>query len=757
MNDDFLSGLTERQRAAASHWEGPMLVLAGPGSGKTRVITHRIAHLISRGVSPRAILALTFTNKAAEEMRTRLLAMKIPGGATLCTFHSLCARLLREHADRAGLPEAFSIYDQSDQKAVINEILKERNLDPKEYAPARVLRRIGLKKNLGLETDKPSARPFFEDSGDPLLDEIAEAYAKRLAAAGALDFDDLLTKTAGLLKNDAELRETLGRRYGFILVDEYQDTNACQYRIARALAQAHGNLFVTGDPDQSIYGWRGADIENILAFEKDYPGAPVVRLEENFRSTPQVLSLADDLIRKNARRKEKRLIPRKPGGSLPRLYHFADEREEARGVAAWARWMREDHGIEYGRMAVFYRTNAMSRLVEEALIQAGIPYQIVKGLEFFKRREIKDMLAYLRLLINPADEVSLLRVVNRPARGIGETTIRKTALQARSAGRDIWSVLKTPAEVPDISAAAVPRIGQFVGLIEDLRSGTGGPVAGIIKDVYSRSGLRKALEDEEDADAAENIEELIHSALQFDQGEQAASGLAGYLQQTSLISDADAYREGSGAVSLMTLHTAKGLEFAAVMIVGVEEGIIPHCRSFEGGRDVEEERRLLFVGITRAEKHLALSCAQTRTMHGQTRPAALSPFLKGLDGIEMIFAPFLTNGFGGSAMSKRAAGGSASLPARERTAGAGSVDLPDQGRDRPGVFNKHAFARAAEPAAENGSGFREGQRVRHPALGTGRIEKLIPGGEKGRAVVQFDTGARLTMDLGIAKLEPSAI
>jgi len=752
VSDDFLSGLTERQRAAASHGEGPMLVLAGPGSGKTRVITHRIAHLVSRGVSPRAILALTFTNKAAEEMRTRLLAMKIPGGTTLCTFHSLCARLLREHADRAGLPEAFSIYDQSDQKAVIADILKERNLDPKEYAPARVLRRIGLKKNLGLETGKPSTRPFFEDA-DPLLDEIAEAYAKRLAAAGALDFDDLLVRTAQLLKDDAELRETLGRRYRFILVDEYQDTNQCQYRIARALARAHGNLFVTGDPDQSIYGWRGADIENILAFEKDYPGAPVVRLEENFRSTPQVLSLADDLIRKNARRKEKRLIARKPGGSLPRLYHFADEREEARGVAAWARGMRDDQGIEYGRMAVFYRTNAMSRLVEEALIQAGIPYQIVKGLEFFKRREIKDMLAYLRLLINPADEVSLLRVINRPARGIGETTIRKIALQARAAGRDLWSILKTPAEVPDISTAAVPRIGQFIGLIDGLRSGIERPVAEIIKDVYCRSGLQKILEEEEDADAAENVEELIHSALQFDQGEQASSGLAGYLQQTSLISDADAYREGSGAVSLMTLHTAKGLEFAAVMIVGVEEGIIPHCRSFEGGRDVEEERRLLFVGITRAEKHLALSCAQTRTMHGQTRPAALSPFLRGLDGLETVFAPFMTNGFGGSGSARR----TVFTPerGRERTAAA-PAEAPGRKFVSSGGYAKIIPARPGGAETGNASGFREGQRVRHPALGAGRIEKLVPGGEKGRAVVQFDAGARLTMDLAIARLEPSS-
>ncbi len=719
MEPDVLSGLTERQKTAASHETGPMLVLAGPGSGKTRVITHRIARLISRGTAPASVLALTFTNKAAEEMRTRLEAMKIPRGTILCTFHSLCARLLREFAGRAGLPEGFSIYDQADQKTVLNEVLKGRDIDPKEYPPVRILRQIGFLKNLMLGPDKVPA-DFAPGLPPGLFAEVYAAYEKRLAAAGALDFDDLLTRTARLLRDDPELRERLGRRYRFILVDEYQDTNQCQYRIARALARGHDNLFVTGDPDQSIYGWRGADIGIILAFEKDFPGAPVVRLEENFRSTPQVLSLADDLIRSNVRRKEKRLIPRKPGGSLPRLYRFADEYEEARGVAAWVRWMHEGRGLDCGRIAVFYRVNAMSRLVEEELIKACIPYQIVKGVEFFERREVKDMMAYLRLLVNPADDVSLARIVNRPARGIGDTTVRRLIARGRAAGRDLWSVLRNPADAPGIPQAAVPRIGEFVRMIEELRARPDRPVAEIMRAVYERTGLLKAQEAEDDTDAAENIQELVHSAVDFDRSEAAAGGLTGYLQQAALISDADGYRDGSGAVSLMTLHTAKGLEFAAVMIIGVENGILPHFKSGESGRDVEEERRLLFVGITRAESYLALSHAQSRTGWSGPRQAYPSPFLSGLDGLETVIAPFLTNGFSDGKKTE-------------------TGPHPEISSGRPG---------------EGAAPFRPGQRVRHPAIGPGRIEKIIAEGPAGRAVVCFDSGARLTMDLGVAKLEP---
>jgi DNA helicase II / ATP-dependent DNA helicase PcrA len=725
MSDDRLSGLTERQRQAVIHRDGPLLVLAGPGSGKTRVITHRIARLIDEGIDPRRILALTFTNKAAEEMRTRLGKMTVPVGSLICTFHSLCVRLLREFAGPAGLPPGFSIYDQSDQKALLADVFKDLRLDPKDFQPARILRQVGVLKNHLLASADASAQGLV-DLPAALLDEISTAYQKRLDAAGALDFDDLLVKTARLLETNEELRERLSRRYRYLLVDEYQDTNTCQYRIARALTRGHDNLFVTGDPDQSIYGWRGADIRNILAFERDFPNAPVVRLEENFRSSPEVLRLADELIKANTQRKEKRLIARQPSGARPRLYRYSDENEEARGAAAWARSMHEENGLDYRRVAVFYRTNAMSRVVEEALIQAAVPYQIVKGVEFFHRREIKDVLAYLRLLLNPADEVSLWRVINRPARGIGETSVQKISAQARTAGMDAWSVLADPAAVPGLTTAAAARIGTFTTLIDGLRLTLERPVAEIIRDVYLRSGLKAHFLDEKDTDAAENVEELVQSARRFDEDAavSGAGGLAEYLQQTALISDVDAYDEASGSVSLMTLHSAKGLEFAAVLIVGLEDGIIPHSRSAESGREMEEERRLLFVGMTRAERFLGLSHALSRATYGGPRAAALSPFLKNLGGMDLVLAPFLHQSFD---------------PGRSRSGGASDSVVMD--------------APYADPnAVTASSGFRVGQRVRHPALGAGRIESFAPGGV--RAVVQFDKGARLIMAPAAAKLEP---
>ena len=725
MPENLLSGLTERQREAVLHGAGPMLVLAGPGSGKTRVITHRVARLIQRGIDPRRILALTFTNKAAEEMRSRLRAMNVPAGSLICTFHSLCVRLLREFADRAGLPAAFSIYDQSDQKTILADVFKAQNVDPKDFPPARVLRQIGVLKN-HLLTPVDAAAEGRVDLPAGLLTDLYAGYQNRLAAAGALDFDDLLMKTAALLEKDAELTERLSRRYAYLLVDEYQDTNTCQYRIARALSRGHDNLFVTGDPDQSIYGWRGADIGNILAFERDFPGAPVVRLEENFRSSPQVLKLADELIQANAQRKAKRLIARRPDGARPRLYRYSDEGEEARGAAAWVRAMHEENGLEYRRIAVFYRTNAMSRAVEEALVQAAIPYQIVKGVEFFHRREIKDVLAYLRLLINPADEVSLLRVINRPARGLGDTTVQKITAQARSVGKDIGSVLLDAATVPGLTSSAAARIGVFAALLGEMRRKLDRPVAEIVRDVYVRSGLRTLFVDEKDMDAAENVEELVRSALRFDEDAEASgsNGLSDYLLQTALISDVDSFDETSGAVSLMTLHSAKGLEFAAVLIIGLEDGIIPHIRSRESGRDMEEERRLLFVGMTRAERFLALSQALSRASYYGARAATPSPFLKNLTGLDLVLAPFMHQSF-------------------------------DSGRSRSSGVSE-SYPESASPdfsgVPAEGSGFRAGQRVRHPALGPGRIESILVGGA--RAVVQFDKGARLIMGLAAAKLEP---
>jgi DNA helicase-2/ATP-dependent DNA helicase PcrA len=744
-----LSGLTDAQKQAVVHVDGPMLVLAGPGSGKTRVITRRIAHLVSLGIPPRRILALTFTNKAAEEMRHRLRSMEIPDGTLLCTFHALCLRLLREFAGRAGLPPAFSIWDQADQKSVVRALLSEFGLDPQRTAPGAALRWIGTIKNAAVPPREIPA-PFGRDISPETADLFFTAYNRRLAAAGALDFDDLLARTARLLTEDVDLRDRLNRRWTHVLVDEYQDTNTCQYRIARELVRAHDNLFVTGDPDQSIYAWRGADVGNILAFERDFPKARLVRLEENFRSSPQVLELADTVIKANIRRKEKRLIPRRPDGPPPRLARYVDEHDEARGTADWLRARRDEDGIEYGRMAVFYRTNAMSRVLEEALVRAGIPYRIVKGLEFFDRREVKDVLAYLRLTVNPADELSLVRIINRPARGIGETTVERLVREARASDRTVWDVVRSAGAVAGLPPAAVPRLGRFVELIESFRPLLDRTTAEFIRTVYVGSGLKSSHEAEKDTDAAENVEELIHSAVDFDVERSEPGGLDEYLQKIALVSDADTYDGESGAVSLMTLHSAKGLEFPAVAIVGVEDGIIPHARSLEDGRDLEEERRLLFVGITRSERSLVLSHTSVRTIFGTAKPMRLSPFLRNVTGLETVSTV-------PESFSFDADEGRTSSSFRKHRDSPNSFDRSPASPPPWAPINE-AARKAAEAAAAGPYSadipYRLNQKVRHPAVGTGQIVGFAGEGENIRIIIQFDSGPRVALGLKAARLEP---
>jgi len=731
--EEILADLTNAQRTAVTHLDGPMLVVAGPGSGKTRVITRRVAWLVSRGVHPRGILGLTFTNKAAEEMRSRLDGMGVAAGATLSTFHSLCARLLREFAGRAGLRASFTIYDETDRKAALREACRESGLDFQLFPPARVLRRISRFKNQLQTPDNISDQGF--DHLSKVIKEYYQAYQKQLDRSAALDFDDLLMRMALLLEKDPDLASDLSRRYRYILVDEYQDTNPCQYRIAQKLAEQHGNYFVTGDPDQSIYGWRGADISNILAFEKDWPQAKVVRLENNFRSTPQVLNLADSLIRANTQRKAKRLIAQKDGGESPRLYEYRDETAEARGAVDWILELRAKPGLNYRDIALFYRTNAMSRVLEEALYAAGTPYQIVRGVEFYRRREIKDVLAYLRLLVNPLDRVALLRIINRPARGIGAATVQAVGRHAESAGVDMWTVLADSEQIMCVGSAAQKRIQAFVELIEELRTLMSRPVADILRAIFAQSGLKDALEKEKNEDALGNVQELYGSAARFD--EEESSGPEEYLRQLSLLSDPDCFDREAGAVSLMTLHAAKGLEFPAVLIVGVEDGIIPHERSRASAAGVEEERRLLFVGITRAERFLALSLSRSRTVNGSARENRRSPFLADLEGLEAVRP--------GSAAwePQREIKASRHYPSGKRPAS------PSPGPVRS-ILPPHS-----KTEKENSHPFGKGKRVHHPTLGLGRVEKLFTLQEKERVIVQFEGGPRLNMDIELSKLKPS--
>ena len=731
--EEILSDLTEAQRDAVTHLDGPMLVVAGPGSGKTRVITRRVAWLVNRGVPPGGILGLTFTNKAAEEMRTRLAGMGVAPGATLSTFHSLCARLLREFAGQAGFKASFTIYDEADRKAALRDACKESGLDFQLFPPARVLRRISRFKNQLQTPDNISDQGF--DPLSKIIKDYYQAYQKQLEQNAALDFDDLLMRMALLLEKNADLAAKLSLRYVYILVDEYQDTNPCQYRIAQKLAEKHGNFFVTGDPVQSIYGCRGADISNILAFEKDWPQAKVVRLENNFRSTPQVLDLADSLIKANTQRKAKRLIAQKEGGESPRLYEYWDETGEARGAVDWLLELKAKHGLEYRDIALFYRTNAMSRVLEEAMYAAAIPYQIVRGVEFYRRREIKDVLAYLRILVNPLDRVALLRIINRPARGIGAASLQSVSRHAESAGVDMWTVLAGPEEITCVGTAAQKRIKAFVKQIGELRTLMSKPVADILRAIFVESGLKEALEKENNEDALDNVHELFGSAARFD--EEDSKGPEEYLRQLSLLSDPDCFDREAGAVSLMTLHAAKGLEFPAVLIVGVEDGIIPHERSRASAEGLEEERRLLFVGITRAERFLALSLSFRRTVNGTARDNSPSLFLADLEGLEVV-PPYAA-----AVRPRRVTKASVYSPPDKKPA----HPSPDPVRTIPQPHSK--------PEKEDSRPFGKGKRVHHPTLGPGRVEKFFTLQEKERVIVQFDGGPRLNMDIELSNLEPA--
>jgi len=695
-----------------------MLVLAGPGSGKTRVIVQRVAYLISQSIRPYNILAITFTNKAAEEMRNRLTALNIHRGTTMCTFHSLAARLLREFSAEVNLPHNFSIYDDADQKVAMRDALKACELDAQNYPPARMLNVVSKYKNDLMTPDQVTQKGEY-DFRAKVMANIYKAYQQQLTDNAALDFDDLLMRLAFLLRDKPKLRNLLNNRYKYVLVDEYQDTNHCQYQIARGLSLSHDNLFVTGDPDQSIYGWRGADIGNILAFEQDYPNAKVVRLEENFRSTPQVLELADELIRTNIQRKEKNLFTSNPPGITPNLVEYYNEYEEADGLAQWIRQLRREK-FDYRQIAVFYRVNSMSRVLEESLRREHIPYQIVRGIEFFKRREIKDMIAYLRLLINPSDQVSLKRIINRPARGIGNTTIDRLLAHCQSTGKDIWHVINTVDQVQTINTAAKARVRKFVDLIVNIQKQLDRPVAEIMRLVYEQSTLKNALAAERTEDPADNVGELINSAVRFD-SENENPTLAEYLHLIALVSDSDAYDQQAGAVSLMTLHAAKGLEFPAVSIIGVEQGLIPHSRSVGNTDAMEEERRLLFVGITRAKQTVKLSFARNRTIQGVSLASIRSEFLRNISSssLEYIAAE-------GQDMSEQKS----------------TVDHEDYADDDP------------YQDAGQSQYFRRGQLVRHPSLGICKIVKAIPLKDNSKVIVQFKSGARKTLILKYAHLEP---
>jgi DNA helicase-2/ATP-dependent DNA helicase PcrA len=642
MDDDALfSDLTEAQAQAVAHTDGPILVLAGPGSGKTRVITRRAVNLARTVARPDQVLAITFTNKAAGEMRERILSLGVGRGPYgpmwVCTFHSLCARLLREYGYELGLKPNFSIFDDSDQRSLLKEAIAACGLHSDNWSPRMAQDAISQAKNK-LQTPGD----FANGATDFTTRTLARIYAKYqelLLAQNAADFDDLLMYMAQVLQNVERVRTELSDRFRYLLIDEYQDTNRAQYVIARMLAQ-HQNICATGDPDQSIYAWRGADIQNILDFEKDFPSANVVRLEENFRSTGLILSGASMLIHNNHRRKAKALWSAFDAGEAIRVWTCEDERDESARIASDIR-SHLDAGGRGDDVAVFYRINALTRALEDELRRLAIPYKIIRGVEFYNRKEIKDVLSYLRVIVNPSDETALLRAIATPPRGIGKTTIERLRAEAIQRGLTLFETLRHAAT--DAGSGLSKKLGPFAALLDELAALSRFPVAPVVEAVLTKSGIERVLEQSHDVDTdpLENVRELVTAARQYDQ-DNPDGGLSQWLQQISLTSDADALENAGGAVLLMTLHTAKGLEFPHVYMVGLEEGLLPHRRAldFANPNDLEEERRLCFVGMTRAERRLTLTHARYRMVRGVTERTLPSCFLKELPRDEVLHEVF---------------------------------------------------------------------------------------------------------------------
>ncbi len=630
LGTDILSDLNEPQRQAVMHVDGPLLVLAGAGSGKTRVITRRVAYLISQGVAPWQVLAITFTNKAAHEMADRIVDLGVPHGVVACTFHSLCARLLREFAAEASLSPNYSIYDQADQRRLAKQAI-EQNLLTGSIAPAKALHIISRAK-MQLQT----AESFEQNATTSLTRQFAKvyrAYEELLITANALDFDDLLLRVALLMGKRPDVRQILSQRFRYVLIDEYQDTNHAQYVIAHGIALEHENICATGDPDQSIYSWRGARIDNILEFEQDYRNAKVVRLEENYRSTPQILAAADRLITCNRQRKAKGLWTNRPAGAKVTVLNVQDEHAEAAEIVRRARGLVAG-GVRHDDIAVFYRLNSLSRVLEDAFRRAGLPYRIARGVAFYNRKEIKDVLAYLKLIVNPADDLACERIINVPTRGIGATTLKRLQEYAAAHGVSLFEATKNTAAIGELGKAASAKVAGFAELVSGFAAGPQGPVKAVLERVLEATGMEKELRSSgsEDNEELNNVRELVSAAADFDT-ENPQATLTDYLHLVSLVSDVDRFEGSTGAVTLMTLHAAKGLEFPAVFIVGCEDGILPFRRmgEVEEHTDVEEERRLCFVGMTRAMDHLTITHARYRGLRGSLERQAPSIFLSELN------------------------------------------------------------------------------------------------------------------------------
>ncbi len=769
-----LDSLNPAQRQAATHVEGPLLVLAGPGSGKTRVVTHRIAHLISVGVPAHQIVALSFTNKAADEMRRRVTDLVGPQPVEMGTFHRFAARLLRRHAGFVGLTSDYSILDPDDATGLLKRAAKRLGLALTHTPIGRIAGVISRAKN-----DLVTPETFDPRWGRP-VDEIAKklwpVYQEMLRDSNSVDFDDLLVHVAKLLVDNPDLRRILDARHRWILVDEYQDTNAVQYCILRGLSVDHPNLAVTGDPDQAIYGWRGASIRNILEFERDYPTAAVVKLEHNYRSTANILGTADRLIAHNSKRKPKRLITDAGAGSPVRIVLDSTSHDEADRIADEISLAIDTGSRQPRDFAILFRTNALSRSLEVALRSRGVPYQLVRGLEFFKRREIRDVVAWLRLLKNPRDDEALLRVVNVPPRGIGKQSLDHLGAWAEERRLSLLEAATQAPVIPGVSARAGKALTAFATLHRDLETiaaNSGDRVAPLIEAVLDRTGYRRMLqeegadEEEHGEDRLANVEELVTAARQLDdsfvRGNPDDDALGTFLETTALVADTDVWDANGQRVALMTLHAAKGLEFPVVYLVAMEDGILPHERSLDNPDQLEEERRLVFVGITRGREEVHASSARIRDYRGSRRINAPSLFLTEMTGSETVvtgpeapadgvtlpaFEPWDTADAAVRDNEFSQVADEAEHETSRRPRGDGLVLELDE--DQPRALSRKTTRRpprfqAAAELADQLAGLTKpqpkltaGQRVRHEEYGTGTLSRISGTGPRSVGTVIFD-------------------
>jgi len=734
--NDLVKSLNPAQQEAVLHKEGPLLIFAGAGSGKTRVLTHRIAHLIETGVSPYNILAITFTNKAAREMRERVEKLSPLGSRCwVATFHSTCVRILRQEIDRLGYSTRFTIYDTADSERLIKDCIAEKNLSEKHYPPRYVASVISSQKNELITPDKMGRQTAGEFMMGNIV-EVYELYQKKLRANNALDFDDIIFKTVELFEQVPQVLQWYQDRFHYVMVDEYQDTNTAQYRLVSLLAGTRQNLCVVGDDDQSIYGWRGANIKNILNFERDFPNARIIKLEQNYRSTQNILEAANAVVSRNINRSEKALWTDNGDGEKIKVYKSPTDGEEAAFIASTI-MEQKTKGANYNDFAVLYRNNSQSRTVEDRLVMTGIPYRLYGGVRFYERMEVKDVLAYLKAVNNPADEIAWARIINVPRRGIGDKSIDKVQVYAVQNGLTLSEAIKHTAEIEGLGKKAASSLNSFSNLMTSFEKFSAeNSVTKLLQKILDDTAYLESLADgtPEGTARVDNVKELVTKAFEFEagQGSDEDLGLAAFLEDVALVADIDSHEEGVETVSLLTLHSAKGLEFNQVFMIGFEEGLFPSYRSVTSGEmdALEEERRLCYVGITRARQILYITWALQRVQYGRTVNSAVSRFMKELprEYYENVSAK------------------GESRPTSPR--------VPISPRLKPVEKRVNPYSKDIPTPKDKTLNFSVGDRVRQMKYGSGEVLAINPAGADYEVTVNFDRVGEKKVMANLARLMP---